>query len=151
MQNNSPTEEHGTRPWGEATLVLIKPDAFSRQLTGLILALYEEAGLEIRALKLVRPSLQLLENHYAEHAGKSFLKALLGFMQEGPVVAAVLAGADAVEHVRRINGATDPVKADPGTLRDLYGTDKQRNCVHGSATNEDARREISLWFPESGE
>lgn len=132
----------------ETTLVLIKPDAFSRKLTGILLAQYEESGLEIAGLKLVRPSRRLLESHYAEHAGKSFLKGLLDFMQEGPMVAAVLRGTDAVERVRRINGATDPLKADPGTVRDLFGTDRQRNCVHGSADRDSAMREIELWFPE---
>jgi len=132
----------------ESTLILIKPDAFSRGLTGALLTLYEASGLKLSALKLVKPGKPLLERHYAEHAGKSFLPALLGFMQEGPLVAAVLTGQDAVDRVRRINGATDPVKADPGTIRDLYGTDTQRNCVHGSATVADAQREIALWFPE---
>ena len=131
----------------EKTLVLIKPDAFSRRLTGTILACYENAGLEIVNLRLLSPTVALLESHYAEHAGKAFLKGLLNFMQEGPVIAAVIGGEEAVERVRRINGATDPLKADPGTIRDLYGTDKQHNCVHGSATVEDAKREIALWFP----
>lgn len=130
------------------TLVLIKPDAYNRGLTGHLLSLYEEAGLKICALKLVKPTQRFLESHYEEHQGKSFLQALLIFMMEGPVVAAVLSGEDAVDHVRRINGATDPVKADPGTIRDLFGTDTQRNCVHGSASDEDAKREIALWFPE---
>ena len=133
----------------ETTLILIKPDAFLRKLTGIILASYEEADLKIGALKLMHPTAELLEMHYMEHAGKAFLPKLLNFMQEGPVVAAVLSGIDAVEHVRRIHGATDPIKADPGTIRDLYGTDKQRNCVHGSASVSDALREIALWFPES--
>lgn len=135
-------------PDEEKTLVLIKPDAVSRKLTGRLLALYEEMGLEIRELKLMHPPQTLLEAHYAEHSGKSFLKGLLAFMQEGPVIAAILAGYDAVDHVRRINGSTDPIKADPGTIRDLYGSDIQRNCVHGSATIQDALREITLWFPE---
>jgi len=135
----------------ESTLILIKPDAVSRRLTGTLLTIYEGAGLNIHGLKLMQPALELLQAHYAEHAGKEFLKGLLKFMQEGPVVAALLTGADAVEHVRRLNGATDPIKADPGTIRDLYGSDKQRNCVHGSATVEDARREIALWFPEKSD
>ena len=137
-----------TQTIGESTLVLIKPDAFARGLAGQILALYEEAGLVMTAIKLIRPPLALLETHYAEHAGKAFLASLLAFMQEGPVVAVVFTGEDAVEHVRRLNGATDPLKADEGTIRDLYGTDRQRNCVHGSATVDDAKREIALWFPE---
>lgn len=135
----------------ESTLVLIKPDAVSRRLTGALLTIYEEAGLDIRGLKLMNPAPELLQAHYAEHAGKEFLQGLLRFMQEGPLVAALLTGADAVAHVRRLNGATDPIKADPGTIRDLYGSDKQRNCVHGSATVEDARREIALWFPEKAD
>lgn len=133
----------------ETTLVLIKPDAVSRKLTGTLLAYYEEADLEIRGLKLMCPAVPLLEAHYAEHAGKAFLEGLLSFMQEGPVVAVLLAGEDAVERVRRLNGATDPAKASPGTIRNLYGSDTQRNCVHGSATTADARREITLWFPET--
>lgn len=132
----------------ETTLVLIKPDAVSRKLTGTLLAYYENADLEIRGLKLMCPATPLLEAHYAEHAGKAFLEGLLTFMQEGPVVAVLLAGEDAVERVRRLNGATDPVKASPGTIRDLFGSNTQRNCVHGSASTADARREISLWFPE---
>lgn len=132
----------------QSTLILIKPDAYARGLTGRLLTQYEDAGLKITALKLIRPGRGLLEKHYAEHAGKGFLPGLIGFMQEGPLVAAILSGEDAVERVRRINGATDPVKADPGTIRDLYGTDMQRNCVHGSATAADAEREMTLWFPE---
>ncbi len=148
MRHPGEKASDGLRANGESTLVLIKPDAVSRRLTGAVLAIYEEAGLNIKGLKLMHPPLDLLQAHYAEHAGKEFLLGLLTFMQEGPVVAVLLTGSDAVAHVRRLNGTTDPMKADPGTVRNLYGSDKQRNCVHGSATVEDAQREIALWFPE---
>lgn len=133
----------------ESTLVLIKPDAVAKKLTGTLLSLYEQSELTLQGLRLLYPSLGLLEAHYAEHAGKPFLQGLLSFMQEGPVVAVVLAGENAIERVRHINGATDPVNAGPGTVRALYGSDTQRNCVHGSATAQDAQREIALWFPET--
>lgn len=133
----------------ESTLILIKPDAVARRLTGILLAAYEGAGLDIRGLKLMKPDPALLRQHYAEHAGKCFMPELLNFMQEGAVVAAILSGPEAVAHVRRINGATDPAQAEKGTIRNLYGATTQRNCVHGSATPADALREIALWFPES--
>jgi len=133
---------------GEQTLVLLKPDSVSMGNIGSILSLYERTGLSICAMQMMWPTNALLEEHYAEHAGKSFLPELIDFMMSGPVVAAVLCGTDAVVRVRALNGATNPENAEPGTVRQQFGTDTRRNSVHGSAVAEDAEREIALWFPE---
>lgn len=130
----------------EKTLVIIKPDAFSKGLVGKIIARYEAEGLLVSDAKVLIPSKTLLARHYEAHEGKPFFGALLDFMGSGPVMALVLSGDEAVERVRRINGATDPAKAGQKTLRALYGTDIQLNAVHGSESPAEAEREIALWF-----
>jgi nucleoside-diphosphate kinase len=130
----------------EKTLILIKPDAVEKKLIGKILRLYEVNGLTIDALMMRRPTMDLLQDHYAEHLERDFYPELTAFMMSGPVVAAVISGPDAVEMVRELHGATNPQKARVGTIRKLYGTSVQRNAVHGSADLNEATREIDIWF-----
>ncbi|MEI8216160.1 MAG: nucleoside-diphosphate kinase [Eubacteriales bacterium] len=130
----------------EQTLVLIKPDAIKRRLVGKILSYYEENHLEIKAIKLVNPSLPLLSKHYKEHADKSFYNDLIFFMLSGPSIAMILEGESAIFKVRNINGNTDPAEADMGTIRGDLGENKNKNLVHGSDSIESAEREIKIWF-----
>ncbi len=130
----------------EQSLVIIKPDAVKKKLIGRIISAYEENGLEIEAAYTTVPSEELLAKHYEEHVGRDFYEPLLEFMGSGLVVVMVVSGENAVEIVREINGATNPAKARPCTLRYKYGTNVQKNVVHGAATLEDAKREISIWF-----
>jgi len=130
----------------EQTLVLIKPDACERQLIGAILAHYEDAGLEITQLKMLRPARELVAEHYGEHLGQPYYEGLLERLTDQPVVALVLAGQNAIARVRNLNGATDPSKASPGTVRSLYAIDTRRNSVHASDSAASAAREIALWF-----
>ncbi len=130
------------------TLVLIKPQAVDRGLTGKIVARYEEKGLKIIALKMCVADEKLLEKHYEEHIGKSFYSELINAMQQGPVIAIVLGGSDAVTAARVLNGATDPVKAAPGTIRGDFGLELENNVVHASDSIQSATREIKLWFPD---
>ncbi len=130
------------------TLVLIKPQAVERQLSGKIIARYESKGLRLEAIKLIKADGPLLASHYAEHEAKPFYKSLLSTMQEGPLVAMILNGPDAVTAVRMMNGATDPQKAAPGTIRGDFGLEMEHNVVHASDSIENADREIALWFSE---
>ncbi len=132
----------------QQTLILIKPDAFSRGLTGEILARFERKGLTIIALKLVHASREIAQTHYAEHTEKPFFPALVDFIVSGPLVAVVLEGKDAIGAVRQLIGATDPLDAAPGTIRADLATELSRNLVHGSDLPESALREIGVWFPE---
>ena len=130
------------------TLVLVKPQAVDRGLTGKIVARYEEKGLKIIALTMCVADENLLAKHYEEHIGKSFYVELLEAMQQGPVIAMVLEGSDAVTAARMLNGATDPVKAAPGTIRGDFGLELENNIVHASDSIQSASREIKLWFPD---
>ena len=130
----------------EKTLVLIKPDAMKKNIIGKIISMYEEKGLVIEDCKMVVPGRNILEKHYEEHIGKDFFEDLIKFMEGEKIVALVVKGENSISIVRQINGATDPRKADPGTIRYLYGTDIQQNAVHGSANKDDAKREIKIWF-----
>ncbi len=130
------------------TLVLIKPQAVDRGLTGKIVSRYEEKGLKIIALKMCVANDELLAKHYEEHVEKSFYSELLKAMQQGPVIAMVLGGSDAVTAARVLNGATDPVKAAPGTIRGDFGLEMENNVVHASDSIQSAMREIKLWFPD---
>lgn len=136
----------------ERTLVLVKPDGVSRGLVGEVLRRIEAKGYALVALQLRTAGRDLLEWHYAEHAGKPFFGPLVDFMSSGPVVAAVVEGERVVAAFRSLAGATDPVAAAPGTIRgDLgrdWGTSVQQNLVHGSDSPESAEREIGIWFPE---
>ena len=133
----------------ENTLVLIKPDAFSKKYTGKILTCYEENGLTIKALKLLKMTPELAAKHYAEHIGKNFYDELVGFMTSAPPVAMVLTGENAIATVRTLNGATNPEKAAAGTIRKEYAESMQHNAVHASDSPESAAREIHIFFNET--
>ena len=137
----------------EETLVLVKPDGVARGLTGDILARIERKGYALVDIKLVEPDRDLLEQHYAEHAGKHFYEPLVEFMMSGPSVAIRLAGNRVIEGFRSLAGTTDPTGAEPGTIRGDFGRDwglaVQQNIVHGSDSPESAEREIGLWFPNA--
>jgi nucleoside-diphosphate kinase len=130
----------------ERTFVMVKPDGFRRGLVGEILARFERKGFCIVGLKALRISQELAERHYAEHREKPFFPSLVGFITSGPVVAMVLEGPNAVAEVRKMMGATHPKDALPGTIRGDYATTIDENVIHGSATLEDAKREIALFF-----
>ena len=132
----------------EETLVLIKPDGVKRQLCGEILSRYERKGLEIKAMKLLQTPQELAEEHYAEHKDKPFFGELVDFITSGPVLAFILGGQNAVASVRAINGATNPLKATPGSIRGDYALTLDSNVVHASDSAESAAREMKLWFPE---
>ncbi len=130
----------------EKTLVLIKPDAFSKGFVGNIISIYENSGLSVEKAKVVVPSKELLKKHYKDHKGKPFFDSLLNFMSGGKVMALVVSGDSAIERVRAINGATDPEDAADGTIRNLYGTNIEKNAVHGSENPIAAKEELSMWF-----
>jgi len=130
----------------ERTFVMVKPDGFRRGLVGEILARFERKGFRIVGLKALKISQELAERHYAEHREKPFFPSLVGFITSGPVVAMVLEGPNAVAEVRKMMGATHPKDALPGTIRGDYATTIDENVIHGSATLEDAEREIALFF-----
>ena len=130
------------------TLILVKPDAFERGLTGEVLARFERKGLKISELKLVQASEEIAHRHYQEHTEKPFFGELVSFITRGPLVAAVLEGTDAVTAARQLIGATNPLEAAPGSIRGEYGLEVQTNLVHGSDSPESAERETGLFFPE---
>jgi nucleoside-diphosphate kinase len=132
----------------ERTLVLVKPDGVSRGLVGEVISRIERKGMKLVALELRQVERSLAEEHYAEHAERSFFADLLDFITSGQVVAAVVEGPRAIAAFRQIAGGTDPVeKATPGSLRGDFGLETQYNLVHGSDSPESAAREIKLWFP----
>lgn len=130
----------------ERTLVLVKPDGVQRLLTGRILARYEERGLKLVGLKLVRVSRDLAERHYDVHRDKPFFAGLVEFITSGPLVAAVLEGPNAIAAIRAMNGATRPLDAAPGSIRGDFALDTAQNLVHASDGVETAVAEIALWF-----
>ena len=130
----------------ERTLVLVKPDGVQRLLVGRILARYEERGLKIVGLKLVRVDRDLAERHYAVHRERPFFRGLVEFITSGPLVAAVLEGPDAIAVVRAMNGATRPNEAAPGTIRGDLALETSQNLVHASDGPETAEHEVALWF-----
>jgi nucleoside-diphosphate kinase len=132
----------------ERTLILVKPDAFERRLTGEIIRRFEAKGLTIVAAKHMTTPRDLAETHYAEHSERPFFGELVDFITGGPLVALVLEGVDAVKAARQLIGATDPLAAAPGSIRGDFGLEVQTNLVHGSDSPESAAREIGLWFPE---
>jgi nucleoside-diphosphate kinase len=133
----------------EKTLVLIKPDAVERRLIGQIITIYETKGLNITALKLVKPSKEVVEEHYSEHKDKPFFKELVIFLTRGEVCAMIIEGEKVIETVRKINGATDPAAAEMGTIRGRFALSKSENIVHASDSLASAEREIRIWFPEN--
>jgi len=130
----------------ERTLVLIKPDAVQRLLAGRILARYEDRGLKLIAMKLVRVERELAERHYAVHRDKPFFGSLVDFITSGPLVALALEGPNAISIVRTLNGATRPNEAAPGTIRGDFAVETAQNLVHASDSAETADTELALWF-----
>ena len=132
----------------ERTLILVKPDAFARNLTGEIIARFERKGLRLAALKQMTMTRELAERHYAEHAGKPFFGELVEFITSGPLVAMVLEGDQAIAAARQVIGATNPLEANTGSIRGDYAIAVGQNMVHGSDSDESAAREAGLFFPE---
>jgi nucleoside-diphosphate kinase len=128
------------------TLILIKPDAFERGLTGEILARFERKGLRITELRLLHAHEEIAHRHYDEHTEKPFFGELVSFITGGPLVAAVFEGHEAVAAARQVIGATNPVEAAPGSIRGEYGLEVTYNLVHGSDSDASAAREIAIWF-----
>jgi nucleoside-diphosphate kinase len=132
----------------ERTLILVKPDAFGRNLTGEIIARFERKGLRLVAMTLMTMTRELAERHYAEHEGKSFYEELVTFITSGPLVAMVLEGDRAVVAARQVIGATDPLQATTGSIRGDFAIEVGQNMVHGSDSTESAAREVALFFPD---
>ena len=132
----------------DRTLILVKPDAFARGLTGEIIARFERKGLQIVAMKYMQMDRDLAERHYAEHAEKAFFGELVEFITSGPLVALVLEGYEAVTAARQVIGATNPLEAVPGSIRGDFALEVGQNMVHGSDGPESAQREVGLFFPE---
>jgi len=130
----------------ERTFAIIKPDAVGRQLTGQILDRIEQAGFQIRAMRMVRLSKPEVEGFYAVHREKPFFGSLTAFMSSGPAIVMVLEAPDAIRKWRETMGATDPAKAGEGTLRKAFGTSIERNATHGSDAPETASYEIGYFF-----
>jgi len=133
----------------ERTFSIIKPDAVEKQKAGAILAMLEEAGFKILACKRMHLTRPVAEGFYAVHKARPFFGELVEFMTRSPVFVSVLEREDAVAHYRKVMGATDPAKADAGTIRKLHGANVGENAVHGSDSLENARIEIGYFFPAS--
>jgi nucleoside-diphosphate kinase len=134
----------------ERTLILVKPDAFARNLTGEIIARFERKGLRLAALKQMTMSRELAGQHYAEHEGKPFYEELVSFITSGPLVAMVIEGESAIKAARQVIGATNPLEAAPGSIRGDFAISVGQNMVHGSDAPESGTREVGLFFPELG-
>ncbi|HXO08135.1 MAG TPA: nucleoside-diphosphate kinase [Solirubrobacteraceae bacterium] len=132
----------------ERTLILVKPDAFARNLTGEIIARFERKGLHLVALALMTLDRDLASRHYAEHEGKSFYEELVAFITSGPLVAMVLEGEQAIAAARQVIGATNPLEAATGSIRGDYAIEVGQNMVHGSDSSASATREVGLFFPD---
>ncbi len=130
----------------DRTLILVKPDAFARNLTGEIIARFERKGLRIAAMRHMTMTRELAEQHYAEHAERPFFGELVDFITSGPLVAMVLEGHEAVKAARQVIGATNPLEAAPGSIRGDFATETGQNMVHGSDSPESAARESALFF-----
>lgn len=130
----------------EQTLILVKPDAFARGLTGEILARFERKGLTIAALKQTTLTVEIASTHYGEHEGKPFFDELVEFITSGPLVAAILEGENAVKAARQVIGATNPLEAAPGTIRGDFAIEVGTNLVHGSDSPESGVREAGIFF-----
>src|SRR5438552_1543865 len=136
-------------PKVERTLAILKPDSVASGKSGVILARLEEEGFVVRRFKRVQLTGDQARAFYAVHRERPFFEGLVRFMTEGPVLVAALERADAVPHLRKTMGATDSKKADPGTIRNLHGTDIERNAIHGSDSPENAAKEIGFFFAEA--
>ena len=131
-----------------ATYVMVKPDGVQRGLIGEIINRFERKGLKLVGLKSVVPSLELAETHYEVHKERPFYNGLIKFITSGPVVAMVWEGVDAINVARTLIGSTNAREAPPGTIRGDLGMDMGYNMIHGSDSEENAKAEIGLWFPE---
>lgn len=132
----------------ERTLVIIKPDAVQRGIAGRIIARFEERGFAIAAMKMMKLSPQLLEEHYSHLKGKPFFPALLSFMSSSPVIVAVIEGKEAVEVVRKMCGTTNARNAEPGTVRGDFSLSTQCNAIHASDSKEASAKEIKRFFKD---
>jgi nucleoside-diphosphate kinase len=130
----------------ERSLVLIKPDAMQRGLAGTIISRLEKLGLKLVAMKMLHPDKALAQRHYAVHKDKPFYNSLVNYISSAPIIACVFEGKGAVEVIRKAMGATDPTKAEKGTIRGDFGLDIERNSVHGSDSTATAEEEIKLFF-----
>ena len=135
----------------ERTLILVKPDAFERSLTGEVIGRFERKGLRLVALELMQVDRELAERHYHEHSGKPFFPELVEFITRGPLVAMVLEGESAIAAARQVIGATNPLEAVPGSIRGDFALEITFNLVHGSDSPNSAAREVEIFFPELGE
>jgi nucleoside-diphosphate kinase len=133
----------------ERTLILVKPDAFTRRLTGEIIARFENKGLKIIAMRHMQVDEDLAQRHYAEHEGKPFFGELVQFITSGPIVAMVLEGTEAIRAARQVIGATNPLDAVPGSIRGDFAIEVGQNMVHGSDSPESGQREAALFFPDA--
>ena len=132
----------------ERTLILVKPDAFERGLTGQVIARFERKGLRLVALKQVQIDEELAGSHYEEHTSKPFFGELVEFITRGPLVAMVMEGPEAIAAARQVIGATNPIDAATGSIRGDFALEVTFNLVHGSDSDQSAEREIGIWFPE---
>jgi len=132
----------------QSTLLIIKPDAMRRGLAGEIISRLEGKGLRIEAMRVVQIDRELAQRHYAEHSEKPFFAELVEFITSGDVIVAKVTGPEAISVLRALMGATDPAKADPGTIRGDFGKEITQNLVHGSDSPESAKRELDLFFPD---
>jgi nucleoside-diphosphate kinase len=132
----------------ERTLAIIKPDAVKKRIIGDIISRYEQAGLTPMAMKMLHLSKAAAQGFYAVHKARPFFESLCAFMSSGPVVVLVLQGDNAIKKHRDLMGATDPAKADKGTIRQIHGTNIEYNAVHGSDSSETAKFEVGYFFPE---
>jgi nucleoside-diphosphate kinase len=148
LNENKAQKERSSNPM-ERSLVLIKPDATKRNLSGAIINRFEQQGLKIVGMKLLHMDKALARRHYAVHEGKPFFNSLVDYITSAPIVAIVFEGQNAIEQIRKIMGATDPAKAEKGTIRADFGMDIQNNAVHGSDSLENAVKEIALFFKKN--
>ena len=132
----------------ESTLVLIKPDGVNRALIGKVIEKLESTGLKITGMKLVLIDKDLASKHYEEHKDKPFFSSLVNFITSSPVVALALNGENAIQKTRTMMGSTNPLESSPGTIRGDFGISLEKNVIHGSANENDALREIKLYFSE---
>jgi len=135
----------------QKTLVIIKPDGIQKNIIGEIISRIEKKGLKILNMKMMKLSRELAEKHYEEHRNKPFFKGLVNFITSAPIIVMIVEGEDVISIFRFMMGPTDPKNAAPGTIRGDYGTDIERNIIHGSDSIESAKREVDLFFPEEQE
>ncbi|MCK4376637.1 MAG: nucleoside-diphosphate kinase [Actinomycetia bacterium] len=135
----------------QKTLVIIKPDGIQKNIIGEIISRIEKKGLKILNMKMMKLSRELAEKLYEEHRNKPFFKSLVNFITYAPIIVIIVEGEDVISIFRSMMGSTDPKNAAPGTIRGDYGTDIERNIIHGSDSIESAKREVDLFFPEEQE